>query len=83
MINFDIKNLSFSELNELYEAIEKERDARANEQFNADVEAVKIALSNFANHFPNAEIILPYISEDGYQENIDLTMYADNLFFYP
>lgn len=83
MINLDIKNLSFSELNDLYEAIEKEKDARAKEQFDADVEAIKIALSNFANHFPNAEIILPYINEAGCQENIDLTMYTDNLFFYP
>ena len=82
MINFDIKNLSFAELNELYEAIEKERDARANKQFDKDIEAIKTALYNFANHFPNAEIILPYINEAGCQENIDLTMYIDDLAFY-
>lgn len=82
MINFDIKNLSLSELNDLYEAIEKERDARANKQFDEDIEAIKTALYNFANHFPNAEIILPYVNEDGYQKNIDLTVYIDDLAFY-
>lgn len=77
----DVQSLSFKQLNDYIELLEKERKARSKEQFDSNVRCIKVALRNFINNFPTAEIVLPYVNEEGCKENIDLTMYVDDLDF--